>query len=37
MNSCLECCFSAVCQLSRQLNMLYNKPEVHLPAGLLMT
>ncbi|KAG5472363.1 hypothetical protein LSCM1_03762 [Leishmania martiniquensis] len=37
MNSCLECYFCTVCQLSRQFNVFYNgKPELHLPVCLLV-
>ncbi|KAG5496604.1 hypothetical protein JIQ42_03434 [Leishmania sp. Namibia] len=37
MDSCLECYFCSVCQLSRQYNMFYHsKPELHLPVCLLV-
>ncbi|CAJ1030469.1 putative PLAC8 family [Leishmania shawi] len=38
MNSCLECYFCTVCQLSRQFNMFYNNtPELHLPVCAAVT
>ncbi|KAK7194256.1 PLAC8 family [Novymonas esmeraldas] len=37
MNSCLECCFCGICQMSRQYNMFYNHTaDLHLPVCLVL-